>query len=150
MKVLIQKVRHAHVEVEHKIVGSIERGLLLLVGIAPDDTAKDIEFVVRKVLNMRLFEDEAGVMNHSVLEVSAQILCVSQFTLLASTRKGNRPSYSQAARPEIALPLFETMVVSLEKGLGKTVPTGVFGADMQVHLVNDGPVTIMLDSRECS
>lgn len=148
MKVVIQKVQKASVLVEEQCVGAIDRGLLLLVGIAPDDNQADIDFIARKVLQMRLFEDETGVMNKSVHEVDGELLCVSQFTLLASTRKGNRPSYSQAARPEVALPLFNALVMEFEKGLGKPIPTGVFGADMQVQLVNDGPVTIILDSRD--
>lgn len=148
MKVVIQKIQQASVVVEEQCVGAVERGLLLLVGIAPDDNQTDIDFVVRKVLQMRLFEDATGVMNKSVQEINGQLLCVSQFTLLASTRKGNRPSYSQAARPEVALPLFNNLVQGFEKGLGKPVPTGVFGADMKVQLVNDGPVTIILDSRD--
>ena len=150
MKIVIQKVKQASVVVDERCVGAIDHGLLLLVGITPEDNATDIDFVVRKVLQMRLFEDAKGVMNLSVLDVGGQILCVSQFTLLASTRKGNRPSYSAAARPEIALPLFKDFIKSLEKGLGKTIPTGVFGADMQVQLVNDGPVTIILDSRDAT
>lgn len=147
MKVLIQKVRQASVSVEEVVVGAIDRGLLLLVGISATDTQADIEYMVRKVLNVRLFEDGSGVMNLSVLEVAGELLCVSQFTLLASTRKGNRPSYSQAARPEMAQPLFDCFVKHLSSGLAKPVPTGVFGADMQVALVNDGPVTIILDSQ---
>ena len=148
MKIVLQKVAQASVSVNRKVVGEIKEGLLLLVGISPEDTQSDIDYIARKVTQMRVFEDETGVMNLSVLDKKAEILCVSQFTLLASTKKGNRPSYSQAARPEIALPLFNQLVETFSVILQKPIPTGVFGAHMQVSLINDGPVTILLDSKQ--
>ncbi|WP_071058105.1 D-aminoacyl-tRNA deacylase [Pelistega sp. MC2] len=148
MKIVLQKVAQASVSVNREVVGEIKEGLLLLVGISPEDTQSDIDYIARKVTQMRVFEDETGVMNLSVLDKKAEILCVSQFTLLASTKKGNRPSYSQAARPEIALPLFNQLVETFSVILQKPIPTGVFGAHMQVSLINDGPVTILLDSKQ--
>lgn len=148
MRILIQRVRQASVVVEEREVASIGAGLLLLVGIAPDDTGQDAQYLLRKTLALRIFNDECGVMNLSVLDAGAQVLAVSQFTLMANTRKGNRPSYTGAARPEFAGPFFEHFVQQLSESMGRPVPTGVFGADMKVSLVNDGPVTIMLDSRD--
>ncbi|NEN76351.1 D-tyrosyl-tRNA(Tyr) deacylase [Pelistega sp. NLN82] len=148
MKVLIQKVSQASVTVEQQCVAQINEGLLLLVGIGHEDTQEDIDYLVRKISQMRIFEDEQGVMNLSVLDKKADILCVSQFTLMASTKKGNRPSYSQAARPEIALPLFDTFVDQMARTIGKPVPKGVFGAFMEVALTNSGPVTIWVDSKQ--
>lgn len=148
MKIVLQKVTQASVSVNHEVVGEIKEGLLLLVGICPDDTQADIDYIARKVAQMRIFEDKAGVMNLSVMDKNAEILCVSQFTLLASVKKGNRPSYSQAAVPEIALPLFNRLVETFSAILQKPIPTGVFGASMQVSLINDGPVTILLDSKQ--
>ncbi|AHG64814.1 D-aminoacyl-tRNA deacylase [Advenella mimigardefordensis] len=148
MKVLVQRVRQASVSVEGREVSAIGAGLLLLVGIAQDDTEQDMQYLLRKTLALRIFNDENGVMNRSVQDVGAQILAVSQFTLMADTRKGNRPSYIAAARPELAKPYFDRFVQALSAGLGQPVPTGVFGADMQVSLINDGPVTISLDSRD--
>ena len=148
MKVLVQRVRHASVSVEGREVAAIGAGMLLLVGIAQDDTEQDMQYLLRKTLALRIFNDENGVMNRSVQDVGAQILAVSQFTLMADTRKGNRPSYTAAARPELAKPYFDRYVQALSAGLGQPVPTGVFGADMQVSLMNDGPVTILLDSRD--
>ncbi|ETD72581.1 D-tyrosyl-tRNA(Tyr) deacylase [Pelistega indica] len=148
MKIVLQKVAQASVSVNREVVGEIKEGLLLLVGISPEDTQSDIDYIARKVTQMRVFEDETGVMNLSVLDKKAEILCVSQFTLLASTKKGNRPSYSQAARPEIALPLFNQLVETFSVILQKPISTGVFGAHMQVSLINDGPVTILLDSKQ--
>lgn len=147
MRVLVQRVRQASVTVAQQVVGSIDAGLLLLVGVEDSDTADDIGWLVRKVSQLRIFNDDAGVMNRSVLEVGGDVLAVSQFTLFASTKKGNRPGYSRAARPEVSQPLFGSFVGELQAALGKPVPTGVFGADMQVALVNDGPVTIWLDSK---
>lgn len=147
MRVLLQRVREARVEVDHAVVGEVGAGVLLLVGVEGEDGAADIDWLVRKIAQLRVFEDEAGVMNRSLLDVGGGALAVSQFTLFASTRKGNRPSWSRAARPEVSRPLFEQFVAALSTLLGRPVPTGVFGADMQVHLVNDGPVTLMLDSR---
>lgn len=148
MRVLVQRVSEAQVKVNGQTVGAIGAGLLLLVGIEEPDGMDDIEWLTRKLLNLRIFEDAEGVMNLSVLETGGEALAVSQFTLFASCKKGNRPSYSRAARPEISKPLFERFVAVLAEQLGKPVPTGVFGADMKVGLVNDGPVTIWLDSRE--
>lgn len=147
MKVVIQKVAQASVTVDKQMVGAIQEGLLLLVGVGHEDEVADIEYLVRKITQMRIFEDDQGVMNLSVLDKKAEVLCVSQFTLLASTKKGNRPSYSQAARPDVALPLFNQFVEAMSRSLGKFVPTGIFGAHMNVALVNNGPITILLDSK---
>lgn len=147
MRLVIQRVRHASVSIEEREVGAIGQGLLILAGIEEADTREDIDWLCRKVTSMRIFDDENGVMNRSVTDVDGQILVVSQFTLMASTRKGNRPSYIRAARPETAIPLYEAFVEQLKQLTGKDVPTGVFGADMQVELVNDGPVTILMDSK---
>ena len=142
MRTLIQRVREADVTVDGRAVGAIGPGLLVLAGVTDGDDASDRDWLARKIVQLRIFPDDAGVMNRSVLEAGGAILAVSQFTLYASTRKGNRPSYIAAARPEIAQPAFDTFVALLAELLGKPVPTGVFGADMQVRLVNDGPVTI--------
>lgn len=147
MRALLQRVREARVEVDDHVVAAIGRGLLVLVGVAPDDSSADIDWLARKVLDLRIFDDEAGVMNRAVGDVGGDVLAVSQFTLHASTRKGNRASWSNAARPDVAKPLLDAFVAALSQRLGKPVPTGVFGAHMQVALINDGPVTIMLDSR---
>lgn len=147
MRLVIQRVRHANVKIEGKEVGAIGQGLLILVGIEEADGHEDIDWLCRKVTAMRIFDDENGVMNRSVTDVDGQILVVSQFTLMASTRKGNRPSYIRAARPETAIPLYNAFVAQLKQLLGQDIPTGVFGADMQVELVNDGPVTILMDSK---
>ncbi len=148
MKVLVQRVRQASVHVDGVEVSAIGAGMLLLIGIAQDDTEQDAQYLLRKTLALRIFNDDNGVMNLAVRDVSAQVLAVSQFTLMADTRKGNRPSYIAAARPEFAKPYFERFVQQLSAGLGQAVPAGVFGADMQVSLINDGPVTILLDSRD--
>jgi len=147
MRAVIQRVRHARVTVEGHVTGKIGPGLLVLAGVTDGDTAEDRGWLARKIVQMRLFDDDAGVMNRSVQDAGGDVLAVSQFTLFASTRKGNRPSYSAAARPEIARPVFDAFVTELTQLLGRPVPTGVFGAMMQVELVNDGPVTILLDSR---
>lgn len=147
MRVVVQRVASARVEVNAEIVGAIGAGLLLLAGFEETDGDEDLAWMSAKLARLRIFADQAGVMNRSVVEAGGEVLAVSQFTLFASTRKGNRPSWSRAARPEISQPLFERFVRRLESELGRPVPTGVFGADMQVHLVNDGPVTISLDSR---
>jgi D-tyrosyl-tRNA(Tyr) deacylase len=147
MRVLVQRVTQASVTVEGSITGQIGPGLLLLVGVEEADTAADIDWLVRKVSQLRIFNDEQGVMNRSVLDAGGQVLAVSQFTLFASCKKGNRPGYSRAARGEISQPMFDLFVATMAAALGKPVPTGVFGADMQVALVNDGPVTIWLDSK---
>ncbi len=147
MRVLVQRVTQASVTVEGSITGQIGPGLLLLVGVEEADTPADIDWLVRKVSQLRIFNDEQGVMNRSVLDAGGQVLAVSQFTLFASCKKGNRPGYSRAARGEISQPMFDRFVATMAAALGKPVPTGVFGADMQVALVNDGPVTIGLDSK---
>ncbi|OHX14154.1 D-aminoacyl-tRNA deacylase [Chromobacterium sphagni] len=147
MRVLVQRVSQAAVTVANEVTGQIGAGLLLLVGVGEADGAEDIAWLVRKISQLRIFNDETGVMNRSLLESGCQALAVSQFTLYASVKKGNRPSYSRAARGEVSQPLFERFVAELAATLGQPVPTGVFGADMQVDLVNDGPVTIWLDSR---
>lgn len=147
MRVLVQRVTQASVTVEGSITGQIGPGLLLLVGVEEADTPADIDWLVRKVSQLRIFNDEQGVMNRSVLDAGGQVLAVSQFTLFASCKKGNRPGYSRAARGEISQPMFDRFVATMAAALGKPVPTGVFGADMQVALVNDGPVTIWLDSK---
>ena len=142
----MQRVREASVRVDGSLTGAIGPGLVVLVGIRSADTAEDRDWLVRKIVQLRIFNDDAGVMNRSVQDVGGDVLAVSQFTLYASTRKGNRPSYSDAAPPAIASPAFDQFVDALGAALGKAVPTGVFGADMQVALINDGPVTIWLDS----
>jgi len=147
MRAVIQRVRHARVTVEGQVTGAIGAGLLVLAGVTDGDTAEDRGWLARKIVQMRLFDDDAGVMNRSVQDAGGDVLAVSQFTLFASTRKGNRPSYSAAARPEVARLAFDAFVAELAQLLGRPVPTGVFGAMMQVELVNDGPVTILLDSR---
>ena len=147
MKVVLQRVASASVTVEDKIVGEIQKGILVLVGIEDADTQEDIDWLVAKITQLRIFGDDNGVMNLSVEEVNGDVLVVSQFTLHAATKKGNRPSYIKAARPEIAIPIYEKFVNTLENKLGKKVPTGIFGADMKVALLNDGPVTIIIDSK---
>ncbi len=147
MKVVLQRVASASVTVEYKIVGEIQKGILVLVGIEDADSQEDIDWLVTKITQLRIFGDENGVMNFSVEEVNGEVLVVSQFTLHAATKKGNRPSYIKAARPEIAIPIYEKFVNTLENKLGKKVPTGIFGADMKVALLNDGPVTIIMDSK---
>ena len=147
MKVVLQRVSSATVTVSEKIVGEIQKGLLVLVGIEDADTQEDIDWLVTKITQVRIFGDENEVMNLSVEEVNGDVLVVSQFTLHAATKKGNRPSYIKAARPEVAIPLYEKFVSTLENKLGKKIPTGIFGADMKVALLNDGPVTIIMDSK---
>ncbi|MFM8421749.1 MAG: D-aminoacyl-tRNA deacylase [Verrucomicrobiota bacterium] len=147
MRVVVQRVEKARVETAGRVTGEMGRGLMVLLGVAPEDTAEDVEWLAGKLVGLRIFNDTDGVMNHSVADVSGGVLLVSQFTLHASTKKGNRPSYMGAARPEVAEPLYEAMKARLESLLGRPVPTGIFGADMQVHLVNDGPVTLVMDSR---
>ena len=147
MKVVLQRVASASVTVEDKIVGEIQKGIVVLVGIEDADSQEDIDWLVTKITQLRIFGDDNGVMNLSVEEVNGDVLVVSQFTLHAATKKGNRPSYIKAARPEIAIPIYEKFVNTLENKLGKKVPTGIFGADMKVALLSDGPVTIIMDSR---
>ena len=147
MKTVVQRVSKASVTVEGEIISKIGQGLLILLGIENEDTNADIEWLSRKIVNLRIFNDEAGVMNKSLVEVKGDAIVVSQFTLHASTKKGNRPSYLKAAKPEIAIPIYENFVKRLEMVLGKKVGTGVFGADMKVELLNDGPVTIIVDTK---
>lgn len=147
MRVVLQRVSSASVTIETKIVATIQKGLLVLVGIEDADTQADIDWLVGKIVNIRIFGDENNVMNLSVQDIDGDIMVVSQFTLYAATKKGNRPSYIKASKPEIAIPLYENFVHQLQFELGKKVQTGVFGADMQVALVNDGPVTISIDSK---
>lgn len=148
MRALIQRVKHCSVTIDSKVKSSIGKGMLVLLGIGEDDNAEDIDYLVKKISNLRIFDDENGVMNISVLDDGGDILVVSQFTLMASTYKGNRPSYIKAARPEISIPLYEEFVKQLKTALGKDIPTGEFGADMKVELLNDGPVTIIMDSKQ--
>lgn len=147
MRVVIQRVNRASVEVENQIVGEIKKGLLILVGIEIADGQEDIDWLCKKICGLRIFDDEAGVMNKSLIEVKGDILAISQFTLHARTKKGNRPSYINAAKPDISIPLYESFLVALEKESGKKPQIGKFGAEMQVALVNDGPVTITIDSK---
>jgi D-tyrosyl-tRNA(Tyr) deacylase len=147
MKVVIQRVSSASVTIDSKIVADIQKGLLVLVGIEDADTQEDINWLCQKITNLRIFGDENEVMNLSVKDIDGDIIVVSQFTLHASTKKGNRPSYIKASKPEVAIPLYENFVKQLEKELGKKVQTGIFGADMKVLLLNDGPVTIQIDSK---
>ena len=150
MKVVLQRVSEASVTIDGIKTADIQKGLLVLVGIEDSDDFLDIQWLVQKIINLRIFGDENGVMNWSVKDSDGDIVVVSQFTLHASTKKGNRPSYIQAAKPEIAIPLYETFVASLEAEFGKKIQTGVFGADMKVALLNDGPVTILIDSKNKS
>ena len=147
MKVVIQRVSSASVTIDNKVVAAIQKGLLVLVGIEDADSQEDCSWLVGKIVNLRIFGDENDVMNVSVKDCNGDIIVVSQFTLHASTKKGNRPSYIRASKPEVAIPLYENFVKQLEKELGKKVGTGVFGADMKVLLLNDGPVTIVIDSK---
>ncbi len=147
MRTVIQRVSKASVETDNKIYSQINDGLLVLLGIEDADTAEDIEWLSGKIVNLRIFNDENGVMNVSVKEIDGDILVVSQFTLHASTKKGNRPSYIKASKPELAIPVYEKFLQQLTSDLGKKIYTGVFGADMKVELLNDGPVTIVMDSK---
>lgn len=147
MKVVIQRVSAASVTIENKIAGQIQEGLLLLIGIETADSDEDIDWLTKKITNLRIFPDEEGVMNKSVKDIDGEILVISQFTLHASTKKGNRPSYIKAAKPEISIPLYEAFLSQLEFDLGKPIQSGIFGADMKVALVNDGPVTILMDTK---
>ena len=150
MRAVIQRVSQASVTIENKIKSEIGVGLLILIGVEDEDTQEDVNWLCGKIANLRIFNDENGVMNESLLAVEGDAIVVSQFTLHASTKKGNRPSYIKAARPETTIPLYEAFVHQLEKELGKKVGTGEFGADMKVQLINDGPVTILIDSKNKS
>ncbi len=147
MRTVIQRVAEASVAVDNKIVAEIKKGLLVLIGIEDGDNQEDIDWLTSKIANIRIFNDENDVMNLSVQDVNGDVIVVSQFTLHASTKKGNRPSYIKASKPEIAIPLYENFVQQLEKQINKKVQTGIFGADMKVSLLNDGPVTIIIDSK---
>lgn len=146
MRVVLQRVTHASVEIDGALHSQIGIGLLVLLGIEPIDTQEDADWLVKKIAALRIFDDENGVMNRNVVDVDGQVLVVSQFTLMASYKKGNRPSYIRAARPEVAVPLYKYFVEQMAKTIGKPVQTGVFGADMQVSLLNNGPVTITMDT----
>lgn len=148
MRVLIQRVKRASVTIEENVKSAIGKGLLILLGIENSDADEDIKWLCNKIINLRVFDDENGVMNLSLKETNSQILVVSQFTLFASTKKGNRPSYIRASKPDIAIPLYQAFCKELESTINKTVETGSFGAHMDVELVNDGPVTIWIDSKE--
>ena len=147
MRTVIQRVANASVTVEAKVVAEIQKGLLVFVGIEEADSQEDLDWLVTKITQLRIFNDENEVMNLSVQDIDGDVLVVSQFTLHAATKKGNRPSYIKAAKPDIAIPMYERFVKTLESKLGKKVPTGIFGADMKVLLLNDGPVTIQMDSK---
>ncbi|MCU7548607.1 D-aminoacyl-tRNA deacylase [Chitinophagaceae bacterium LB-8] len=147
MRVVIQRVSRASVTVDGAVTGKIGAGLLVLLGVEDADSEEDIQWLSSKIINLRIFNDEAGVMNRSVIDVGGDILLVSQFTLHASTKKGNRPSYIRASKPPFAIPMYEKLMGQLQKDLGKNIAAGIFGADMKVELLNDGPVTIIIDSK---
>lgn len=147
MKIVIQRVLSASVTVKGKAISEIKQGLLIFVGIENEDTTKDIQWLCKKIINLRIFNDDSGVMNNSLLQINGDAIVVSQFTLHASTKKGNRPSYIKAAKPTIAIPLYEQFITQFETDLGKKIGAGIFGADMKVELINDGPVTIIIDSK---
>ena len=147
MKLVIQRVKESSVEIDSKIKAEIGKGLLVLIGISQEDNKLDVEWLVNKVLNIRIFNDSDGVMNKSIIDIKGEILIISQFTLMALTKKGNRPSYIKSASHEIAIPLYNYFIELLESKLSKRIKTGIFGADMKVRLINDGPVTIIIDSK---
>jgi D-tyrosyl-tRNA(Tyr) deacylase len=147
MRVVIQRVLEASVAVDEKVVGAIKNGLLVLLGIEDADTEEDIHWLSNKIVGLRLFDDAEGVMNLSIKDIEGDILLISQFTLMASTKKGNRPSYIKASKPLVAVPLYEQMIATLTNDLDKKIQTGIFGADMKVSLINNGPVTITIDSK---
>ena len=147
MRIVIQRVREANVKVEEEVVGSMGQGLLVFLGIENEDDSSDLKWLVNKLLNLRIFDDENQMMNRSLLDIMGELMVISQFTLMAATKKGNRPSYIRAARHEIAIPLYEQFLILAEERLGKKVAKGVFAADMKVSLINDGPVTIIIDSK---
>ena len=148
MRAVIQRVAKASVTIDGSVYSSIQQGLLVLLGIEDADTVSDIEWLSSKIVNLRIFNDDDGVMNRSLLDVGGDILLVSQFTLHASTKKGNRPSYIRASKPPVAIPLYQSMITCLQRDMRKEIKTGVFGADMKVELLNDGPVTIYIDSKD--
>lgn len=147
MRIVIQRVSKASLSIKNRLKASIGEGLLVLLGIENSDNQNDIDFLVRKIVNLRIFDDENGVMNRSIQDTGGELLCVSQFTLYASTKKGNRPSYIKAANPDLAIPLYEKFCEDCAQALGKEIQTGEFGADMQIELLNNGPVTIIIDSK---
>ena len=147
MKAVIQRVSHASVTVEGSVISKMGQGLLILIGISPSDTLTDIQWLSNKIVNLRIFNDDQQIMNRSLIDVDGEAIVVSQFTLLANTKKGNRPSYINAAAPDIAIPLYENFIEEFEKLLQKKVGTGIFGADMKIGLQNDGPVTIVIDTQ---
>lgn len=147
MRIVIQRVSHASVTIEGKVKSEIQKGYLILLGICEDDSAEDIDWLVRKVIGLRVFDDENGVMNRSIMDIDGEILVISQFTLFASYKKGNRPSWLRAAKHDISIPLYNEFCTKLSAALGKEVGTGEFGADMKVELLNDGPVTICMDTK---
>ena len=147
MKVVIQRVSEAGVTIQQQLHAYIGKGMMILVGIQADDTQEDIDWLVGKICNLRIFDDENGVMNLSIREIQGEILAISQFTLMARTKKGNRPSYIDAAKPDISVPLYEQFVQTLSTEMGQEIKTGIFGADMKVNLINDGPVTIIIDTK---
>ena len=147
MRVVIQRVKNAQVDIENKTVGSIDQGLVVLLGIEMADTLEDLIWTVKKITQLRIFSDAEDVMNRSLLDVAGELLLISQFTLMAATKKGNRPSYIRAAKHDYAIPMYEAFIGEIERVMGKPIATGVFGADMQVSLCNDGPVTLQLDSK---
>ncbi len=147
MRIVIQRVKHASVTIEGEVKSAIKQGYLILLGVGEDDTKEDAEWLIRKIIGLRVFDDENGVMNRSIMDVDGEILVISQFTLFASYKKGNRPSWLRAASHEISVPLYEFFCKRLSESLGKTVGTGEFGADMKVELLNDGPVTICMDTK---
>lgn len=147
MRIVIQRVKHANVTIEGEVKSAIKQGYLILLGVGEDDTKEDAEWLIRKIIGLRVFDDENGVMNRSIMDVDGEILVISQFTLFASYKKGNRPSWLRAASHEISVPLYEYFCKRLSESLGKAVGTGEFGADMKVELLNDGPVTICMDTK---
>ncbi len=148
MRVVIQRVTHASVTVDNKVAGAIQHGLMVLVGVEDSDTEQDVEWLAGKVCSLRIFNDQNGVMNLSVKEIGGEILVISQFTLFAATKKGNRPSYIRASKPPVAVPMFEMFKSAVSANLGRKVESGIFGADMKCELLNDGPVTIVMDSHD--
>lgn len=148
MRAVIQRVNHASCTVSGEITGKIDAGFLVLLGIEEEDTIKDVQWLAQKIVNMRIFSDENELMNKAIHDIDGNILLISQFTLLANTKKGNRPSFIRAAKPVIAIPLYESMILEMGKLLGKKIETGIFGADMKITLTNDGPVTIIMDTKD--
>lgn len=148
MIAVIQRVSESSVSINGRVKASVGKGLMVLLGIEDADNGEDISWLAKKIVNLRIFEDEEGVMNHSLLDAGGNVLLISQFTLHASTKKGNRPGYAKAAKPAVAIPIYESFIIELNKELGKAIETGEFGADMKVSLINDGPVTIIIDTKD--